>query len=217
MRTLPQLIEKLRSPDNLVVVDAVEELRARGWLESGALAGINLGYVHLQNADLFRANLSGVDLRQADLRWANLSLANLGSARLARANLSQADFSQADLRGADLFKANLRKARHLTADLRGADLFKANLRKARHLTADQLAQTARLRGAIMQDGCHYDGCFDLPGDGDFFGSTGAEPERDAAPVPTGGQGDTRFLDADPDDPAARINLYVSSMDDFLRG
>jgi len=197
MRTLPQLIEKLRSPDNLVVVDAVEELRARGWLESGALAGINLCYVHLQNADLFRANLSGVDLRQADLRWANLSLANLGSARLARANLSQADFSQ--------------------ADLRGADLFKANLRKARHLTAGQLAQTARLRGAIMQDGCHYDGCFDLPGDGDFFGSTGAEPERDAAPVPTGGQGDTRFLDADPDDPAARINLYVSSMDDFLRG
>jgi hypothetical protein len=197
MKSLSQLIEKLRSPDNLVVVDAVEELRARGWLESGALAGINLGYVHLQNADLFRADLSGVDLRQADLRWANLSLAKLGGARLARANLSQADFS--------------------LADLRGADLFKADLRKARHLTADQLAQTARLRGAIMQDGRHYDGCFSLPGDDDFFGLTGAEPEQAAASPPDGDQGGELFLDADFEDPAALINLYVSSMDDFLRG
>jgi hypothetical protein len=197
MKSLSQLIEKLRSPDNLVVVDAVEELRARGWLESGVLAGINLGYVHLQNADLFRADLSRVDLRQADLRWANLSLANLGGARLARANLSQADFSQ--------------------ANLRGADLFKADLRKARHLTADQLAQTARLRGAIMQDGCHYDGCFNLPGDDAFFGFTGAGPEQLAAPPPDGDQGGEFFLDADFEDPAALINLYVSSMDDFLRG
>jgi uncharacterized protein YjbI with pentapeptide repeats len=167
MKTLTQLIEKLRSPDSRIATQAVEELRARGWLEDGALAGVSLCYVHLQNADLFRACLPGADLRQADLRWADLSLINLQGARLARANLYRADFS--------------------LADLRGADLFKANLQQARNLTADQLAQTARLRGAIMQDGRPYDGCFDLPGDDDFFGMTDVGPERAAPPALTGSE------------------------------
>jgi len=155
MATLMELIRKLRSPDNKIVLQAIEELRARGWLEDGSLKGIPLCHAHMQGADLFKANLTSVDLHQAHMDATDLSLANLSGARLTRT----------DLRGADLNRANLD----------GTDLFKANLCEVRNLTPEQLLDAKRLWGAVMPDGSTYDGCYNLLGDLDFAKWGGVDP------------------------------------------
>jgi uncharacterized protein YjbI with pentapeptide repeats len=129
------------------VLQAVEELRVRGWLCDGSLANIPLCHVHLQNADLLGANLRNVDLHQADLHGSDLSQANLAGAKLTRTNLENANMSQANL-----------------AD---ADLFKANLTQVCNLTERQLAVAKRLWGAIMPNGETYDGRYNLRGDLEF--------------------------------------------------
>jgi uncharacterized protein YjbI with pentapeptide repeats len=139
-----QLIRQLRDPHNEIVVQAVEGLRAGGWLGSGTLQGLGLRCAHLQGADLHSADLREVDLRMANLRGADLSAANLQGTRLNRANLRGADLSAASLQGADLFDA----------DLEGAC----------NLSDEQFAQVSRLRAAKMLDGSRYDGRFDLEGD-----------------------------------------------------
>jgi hypothetical protein len=139
-----QLIRKLRSPHNKVAVQAVEELRARGWLSGGSLEEAQLRFVHLQGADLYGADLRGANLSLADLRWTDLSMSNLEGARLRKADLHRADLSE--------------------ANLHGAFMTRANLQGARNLTEAQLAQASRLRGATLPDGSPYDGRFNLAGD-----------------------------------------------------
>ena len=139
-----QLTERMQGPVNKSALQAVEELRAKGWLTNGTLERVNLRKVFLQNANLQGANLRNSTLTQADLQGSNLSLANLQGARLRRT----------DLCGADMDKTNLRLA----------DLFEANLYQAHHLTTGQLGQARRLRGAIMPNGDCYDGRFNLIGD-----------------------------------------------------
>lgn len=138
------LVRKMRSPESKLVLEAVEELRARNWLEDGSLKGVVLCHAHLERADLCKANLADVDLHQAHLKGADLSMANLSGAKLTRTNLEGANLS--------------------AANLRGADLFKADLRDARNVTLDQLAQAKRLCFATMPDSTPYDGRFNLPGD-----------------------------------------------------
>ncbi|MBN1668386.1 MAG: pentapeptide repeat-containing protein [Anaerolineales bacterium] len=147
MSTPIELINKLRSPDNKVVLQAVAELRVRGWLEDGTLKGIALCQARLAGADLVGANLNSVDLHQAQLEWADLSAIRLDQAKLTRTNLTGANFSQ--------------------ANLTGADLYKANLRGAINLVPAQLAQVKRLWGATMPDGQPYDGRFNLKADLDL--------------------------------------------------
>lgn len=144
MTTLITLIRKLRSPDNKRVLEAIEELRVRGWLEDGSLENHRLCQVHMQSADLFGAELSRVDLHQANLEWADLSQANLTGARLTRANLRSANFSQ--------------------TNLTGAHLLKANLGGARNLTDEQLSKVKCLCFAIVPNGATYDGRYKLEGD-----------------------------------------------------
>jgi Asp-tRNA(Asn)/Glu-tRNA(Gln) amidotransferase A subunit family amidase len=141
------LVRKMRSPESKLVLEAVEELRARGWLEDGSLRGVVLCHAHLQRADLCKANLAEVDLHQAHLQDADLSMADLSGAKLTRTNLQGANLS--------------------AAKLQGADLFKADLREARNLTLSQLATTKRLCFATMPDGQPYDGRFKLAGDLDL--------------------------------------------------
>lgn len=138
------LIQKLHSPDSKHVLQAVEELRAHGWLGQGVLAGRSLRCANLRGADLHKADLHDVDLSEAHLEWADLSMANLLDAKLVLV----------DLRGADLSMANLH----------GADLSMANLNGAINLTEQQLVQIYRLKGAILPDGTRYDGRLNLPGD-----------------------------------------------------
>lgn len=147
MSTPIELINKLRSPDNKVVLQAVAELRVRGWLDNGTLKGIALCQARLEGADLVGADLNGVDLHQARLEWADLSAARLSYTKLTRSNLMGANFSQ--------------------TDLSGADLYKANLRGAINLTPAQLANVKRLWGATMPDGQPYDGRYNLQADLDL--------------------------------------------------
>lgn len=147
MNTPMNLIRKLRSSDNQRVIQAIEELRVRGWLSDGSLNNIPICGAQMQHADLQDADLKNVDLHQGQLEHAQLCQANLTGARLMRANLRNANFSD--------------------AILTNADLFKADLQNARNLTHEQLAAAKRLWGAIMPDGTSYDGCFNLAGDLEF--------------------------------------------------
>ena len=160
MVTVMELIRKLRSPDNKVVLQAVEELRVRGWLSDGSLEGVPLCHAHLQGADLLKANLRKVDLHQANLEWADLSMADLNSAKLVRVNLQGANLSQ--------------------TNLRDVDLYKADLREARNLVDEQLSQTKRLWGATMPDGESYDGRYNLKGDIEFAKWGRVETDNPAA-------------------------------------
>jgi uncharacterized protein YjbI with pentapeptide repeats len=160
MYTKSELIRKLRNPDNKVVLQAVEELRARGWLEDGSLEKAALRHVHLQHADLYRADLCEVNLSMADLRWTDLSGADLQGALLCKSDLYQADFSD--------------------ANLSGANLCRANLQGARNLTETQLANAFRLRGAILPDGSRYDGRYHLAGDLESACSQGVDISDSAA-------------------------------------
>lgn len=144
MVAVMDLIRKLRSPENKRVLQAIEELRVRGWLHDGSLKNIPLCHAQMQYADLLGADLRKVDLHQAHLEHADLSQANLTGAKLSRANMQRSNLSQ--------------------AILVDADLFKANLQDSRNLTDKQLAQAGRLWGAIMPDGTSYDGRYNLAGD-----------------------------------------------------
>ena len=135
--TVTLLIRQLHSKHPEEAHRAIETLRAKGWLSSGALKGVDLQDIQLRGADLYMA-----DLGKADLRGANLT-------------------------GADLSMANLEGANFDTVNLTGADLSMANLEGAINLSNAQLAQTSRLWGATMPDGTLYDGRFALVGDAEY--------------------------------------------------
>jgi hypothetical protein len=160
MAGVMDLIRKMRSPETKLVLEAIAELRARGWLEDGSLRGVMLCHAHLEGSDLYKANLREVDLHQAHLEGSDLGLADLGSAKVTRANL----------RGANLSQANLD----------GADLFKTDLSDARNVTDEQLKQAKRLCFATMPDGTPYNGRFNLAGDIDLARWGKVDPDDPAA-------------------------------------
>jgi uncharacterized protein YjbI with pentapeptide repeats len=139
-----ELIKKLRSPDNKVVLQGIEGLRVRGLLESGILDQLTLRYARMERVDFYKTSLRHTDLSMADLRWANLSLADLEGAQLNSADLFQADMSM--------------------ANLKDANLIRANLQGVHNLKDEQLAQANQMLGATMPDGSQYDGRFNLKGD-----------------------------------------------------
>lgn len=144
MTTLSRTLRKIRSPDHKLAIQAIEELRARGWLEDGSLEGVRLCHARLEEADLFKASLRKVDFHQA--------------------HFIKADFSGADLSGAKLARADMRGANFSDTVLDDADLLKVDLSGARNLTSEQLARAKRLCFATMPDGLPYDGRYQLSGD-----------------------------------------------------
>ena len=140
-----ELIDKMGSTVQTITIEAVDELRRRGWLIDGTLAGkhfrranlegIDLSKADLNNANLHRASLRETDLWQTQLYDADLSGAWLNNARLWQSNLSNTNFWQArlhnvNLRGANLVGASLNEAHLPHADLREADLQEADLQGA---------------------------------------------------------------------------------------
>ena len=144
MQTKLELINKILSLENKRSLEAIEELRIRGWLTDGSLHGVALCQAQLEHADLMGADLRNVDFHQSNLDLADLSKARLNGTKFNRASLQRANFDQADLTHANLYKANLQGARNL------AD--------------EQLSLVNQLLGAILPDGKVYSGCFNLPGD-----------------------------------------------------
>ncbi len=179
-----QLIVKLRSQNNKVVLETIDQLREQGWLDTGILKGIDLKGASLKDANLSMAGMEGADLSEADIEAADLSVVNLYKACLFRVNLrnarllwtrlQSADLTEADLQDADLTGANLRNARLENANLQGANLGAVNLKRAnlsganlkgvKNLREEELAKAYRLDGATMADGTLYDGRLNLPGD-----------------------------------------------------
>lgn len=139
------LIERMGSTVREIAVEAVDELRRRGWLNDNSLNGqafrnanleeMNLSNANFTNVNLHRANLKKADLwatklDDADLSGAWLNEARLWQASLRNTNLWQARLHNADLRQADLSGASLNEARLPNADLRETDLSNADLNGA---------------------------------------------------------------------------------------
>jgi hypothetical protein len=139
-----ELINRMQSPENRHVLQAVQELHSCGMLSDGSLRGIAL----------CQAVLDGADLRNADLCYVDLHQACLDEADLRGAKFTAAKLNRASLRGVNLEGA----------DLSNADLYKVNLRGAHNLTDEQLSKVNELFGSIMTDGSVYNGQFNLPGD-----------------------------------------------------
>ena len=144
MYTKTELINKIWGLENKYSLQAIEELRVRGWLADGSLRGVALCQAQLQDANLMEADLSNVDFHQANLDYADLRKAKLNGVKFSRASLQGVNFDH--------------------ADLNYADMYKVNLRGARNLNDEQLCQINQLLGSIMPDGKPYDGRFNLPGD-----------------------------------------------------
>lgn len=71
-----RLIREMGSQDNATALNALREIRERGWLrgDMGILQGGYLSLANLKGANLGRANLEGVDLGEAKLD--NVCIAN---------------------------------------------------------------------------------------------------------------------------------------------
>lgn len=129
-----RLILQMGSPDNGFAVEAVRQLRQRGWLTDDSLvgadlreanlSGVDLSFAVLNNAQLFRANLSDSNMPNISLVGALLPLANLTNANLHMAILKQASFYGATLCSANLAGANLSHADLSVTDLRYAQYTK---------------------------------------------------------------------------------------------
>jgi uncharacterized protein YjbI with pentapeptide repeats len=160
-RDVRRLGQQLHDEDLAIALEAVEELRERGWLYDGRLVG---GYMPWWN---FRAtNLQSADLSGAYLKGAAFGARYdpQGQLVMPAANLRAVDLSGANLQEVDLREVDLRGANFADADLRGAVLLDANLLDARGLTDLQYVHIYRMRGARMPDGTRYDGRYRNRGD-----------------------------------------------------
>lgn len=106
-----ELIEKMGSTVHDVAIEAVEELRHRGWLSDGSLRGAHLVAAHLEGANLIFAHLERALLMDAHLEGAHLVAAHLERAFLMAANLERAHLGAAHLEGAFLQDAHLEGVR----------------------------------------------------------------------------------------------------------
>ncbi|MDY0125927.1 MAG: pentapeptide repeat-containing protein [Anaerolineaceae bacterium] len=144
-----QLILQMGSPANNIAIEAVRQLRQRGWLNDGTLKGVIIWKSNLENGDLQQAILKGANLTETNLNGADLFQANLDGAILEETQLKGALLQEASLMKADLIEANLEGASLIGAWLMMADLTMANLKRASLDRAD-LFETI-LRKANLQE------------------------------------------------------------------
>ena len=104
-----RLVREAKSNVNTVAVQAINELRDKGWLsgEDSLLIDAKMWNANLTGADLSSANLKNIHLGGAKLRNTKLWMANLQDAILAGADLQNANLLYVNLSGAILMNANL--------------------------------------------------------------------------------------------------------------
>jgi uncharacterized protein YjbI with pentapeptide repeats len=127
-----RLMLQLGSPSNEFAIEALRQLRWRGYHADGSLRNSKLIGAKLAGADLTKADLSHAVLGLADLTGADLCDSNLSHAILVEADLTEAYLINADLTGAGLVQAQLSGAilqgvNAFRANLSGADLERVNL------------------------------------------------------------------------------------------
>jgi len=165
------LILQMGSPDNGFAIEAVRQLRVKGWLFDGSL----------RNADLRDANLDKADLSYADLQGAKLAGVNLKSAVLDNCNLAKAYLVVSDFRNAQITTVNFKGANLSNSKFQGATIFDVEfsetdltfcnfkgvfgfVNQLDFLSPDPIRVAKALRGAILPNGKIYMGNYKLPGD-----------------------------------------------------
>jgi uncharacterized protein YjbI with pentapeptide repeats len=105
--------------------------------------------IHLEHANLLRADASAADLRGSNLTAANFSFADLHDANFRNARLDNVSFSNASLKDSDLVGCDLTGSDLAQADLSGADLRFANLAsvKWKQIKSIRSANIAGVKGA----------------------------------------------------------------------
>lgn len=147
-----RLILQMGSPDNTIAIEAVRQLRSKGWIEDGSLSGVYLSRANLSGADLSKADLSGADLYDIKLNEANLEEADLSGAEMQWSNLKRADLKRANLTKTNLSRAEMSQANLFNAKLNEASLDEASLEDA-YLKEAELSEAflnmANLNGAHL--------------------------------------------------------------------
>jgi len=166
-----RLILQIGSPNNAFAIEAVRQLRVKGWLYDGSLRDSILSY----------ANLEGADLSYADLQGATLNNVNLKSASLHNCNFAECYLVAADFRGANIETVNFKKAKLSSANFQHsiihnvqfgeADMTFCNLMDVRvfanvleFLNPIPLSVAHSLRGTVLPDSSRYMGEYNLSGD-----------------------------------------------------
>ena len=155
-----QLIRQMSNPNNVIALQAVEELRqqpenksdAEKYLREGILSKKVFSGANLNKADMDGAKLQGSYFDDANLSEADLSNAHVEGAFFINANLSGTIFSGAFLTGTNFEDAKLEGANLTDTDLSGAKFLNANLRGA------------NLTGASGIETAHFDEDTRLPND-----------------------------------------------------
>lgn len=112
-----RLMRQMRIRDNALALQAVEELRAKGWLADGSLEGATLMNANLLKVRLSDAQMRRVDLHGAILRGARLERVNFSGANLWGVDLQDAGLKNVNLEGADLYQANLRGVKMIRVEM----------------------------------------------------------------------------------------------------
>jgi hypothetical protein len=154
-----RLLREMGSEDNAEALAAARELKEKGWMADGSLAGKNF----------YSANLAGALLTDANCKQAVFVSANLTKATLYNANFAEAVLIYADLSGASMNGINLTNSRLHRAKLDGAILVRANFKDS-DITDHTLHSAAELRYATLPDGTKYDGRFRLPAELEMYAS-----------------------------------------------
>lgn len=112
-----RLIREASSRDNSTALNAIDWLRAEGWLtiydDNRLLHQKKLSRAYLENAYLYQAHLEDTNMYKVNLSHADLSKANLKDAFLHRATLDNTSLYNTDFRRAVLWNASLRGAKYI--------------------------------------------------------------------------------------------------------
>ena len=186
------LIRNMRSRDNGIALQALEELAEKNWLFDGSLKNKSFRFANLDGVWLVGAELQSVIMFQAIVTNVVVHNTNLRSSNLAKAILG-GSFSKVDMREAQLSGTIMSEAKMEDVDFRGANfgpiyskrvvapssqwkemfgeatlcgaVFKGcDLRDAVRLTEKQLVSLKSLAGTLLPDGKRYDGRYNLEGD-----------------------------------------------------
>src|SRR5690606_13792375 len=108
------LVEQVRSGNNALALEAVEQLQEWQFLQDGTLHEADLSNARLKGARMAQAKLERAVLNGADLTKCYLEATNLAGAKLQKAILTEANLHDINLMGADLTEAVLDGA-HMAA------------------------------------------------------------------------------------------------------